>query len=204
MAIATILPSSAEIGADFGNRLGLSKSGDCVDLSTNPFAILSFISAPAVLTNASCVLLFGTGNRYGRAVDRVHELSDAVESSHTMGEIELRLRVRQLESSEKRVLLIVQALSCFYTAVAGFVASTLVSLIGALLVSAGMARGVRLSFGLAFLAGSIGVSAVLTGAVMLARESQFSLRILREEREFITSRAHQRVANIAGAADINT
>lgn len=51
-----------------------------MDLSTNPFAILSFISAPAVLTNASSVLLFGTGNRYGRAVDRVHELSDEVES----------------------------------------------------------------------------------------------------------------------------
>jgi hypothetical protein len=47
-----------------------------VDIRTNPFAILTFISAPAVLTNASCVLLFGTGNRYGRAVDRVHELSD--------------------------------------------------------------------------------------------------------------------------------
>jgi hypothetical protein len=50
-----------------------------VDFPANPFAILTFISAPAVLTNASCVLLFGTGNRYGRAIDRMHELSDAVE-----------------------------------------------------------------------------------------------------------------------------
>jgi len=171
-----------------------------VDLSTNPFAILSFISAPAVLTNASSVLLFGTGNRYGRAIDRVHELSDEVESSKTMGEVELQLRVRQLESSERRVLLIVQALSCFYTAVAGFVASTLVSLIGALLISAGMARGVRLSFGLSFLAGSIGVFAMLTGALMLGRESQFSFRILREEKDFITNRAHQRLANMGSAS----
>ena len=50
-----------------------------MDVPTNPFAILTFISAPAVLTNASCVLLFGTGNRYGRAIDRVHELADLVE-----------------------------------------------------------------------------------------------------------------------------
>jgi hypothetical protein len=39
-----------------------------MDISTNPFAVLTLISAPAVLTNASCVLLFGTGNRYGRAI----------------------------------------------------------------------------------------------------------------------------------------
>ena len=41
-----------------------------MQLPSNPFAVLTFISAPAVLTNASSVLLFGTGNRYGRAVDR--------------------------------------------------------------------------------------------------------------------------------------
>jgi len=67
-----------------------------VDFPTNPFAILTFISAPAVLTNASCALLFGTGNRYGRAVDRIHELSDLVEKGSALAEAELRLRIRQL------------------------------------------------------------------------------------------------------------
>ena len=43
-----------------------------MEVPPNPFAILTFISALAVLTNASCVSLFGTGNRYGRAIDRVH------------------------------------------------------------------------------------------------------------------------------------
>ena len=168
-----------------------------MDFPANPFAILTFISAPAVLTNASCVLLFGTGNRYGRAVDRVHELSDAIETT-TIADSELRLRVRQLESSEKRVLLIVQALSCFYAAVAGFVASTLISLIGAILVSGQIAKGVAVCFGLALLTGSVGVFAMLTGAVMLARESRYSFQILREEREFITSRAQQRLAGRSG------
>ena len=50
-----------------------------MELAANPFAVLTLISAPAVLTNASCVLLFGTGNRYGRAIDRVHELSEMIE-----------------------------------------------------------------------------------------------------------------------------
>src|SRR5258708_25784120 len=101
-----------------------------MDFPTNPFAILTFISAPAVLTNASCVLLFGTGNRYGRAIDRVHELSDTVEKGSGLGQAELRLRIRQLEAGEIRTLLIVKALTCFYTAVAGFVARTLISLLG--------------------------------------------------------------------------
>lgn len=171
-----------------------------MDFQTNPFAILTFISAPAVLTNAFCVLLFGTGNRYGRAVDCIHELADAVEKGSGLEEAELRLRIRQLEAGETRTLLIVRALTCFYTAVAGFVASTLVSLIGAVLISAHIEQGVLLSFGLATLTGVVGVVAMIAGAVMLARETRFSFRVLKEEKNFITDRVHARVAKLAEAA----
>jgi Protein of unknown function (DUF2721) len=167
-----------------------------VDLPTNPFAILTFISAPAVLTNASCVLLFGTGNRYGRAIDRVHELADMVERVAALSEAELRLRIRQLDAGETRTLLIVRALTCFYTAVAGFVASTLVSLVGAVLVSAKIESAVAFSFALAFLAGTLGVFAMIAGAVMLARETRFSFRVLRQEKNFLTERVHTRVARL--------
>lgn len=173
-----------------------------MDFPSNPFAILTFISAPAVLTNASCVLLFGTGNRYGRAVDRVHELSDMVEQGSALAERELGLRIRQLESAETRTLLIVRALTCFYTAVAGFVASTLVSLIGAVLVSAHIAQGVAFSFSLAFVAGTLGVLAMITGATMLARETTFSFRVLREERSFITARVREQLAQRAERAQM--
>ena len=170
-----------------------------MDFPTNPFAVLTFISAPAILTNASCVLLFGTGNRYGRAIDRVHELSDGVQRGNDSDEGELQLRIRQLEAAETRTLLIVRALTCFYTAVAGFVGSTLVSLIGAVLVYTQMDRGVTLSFGIAFLAGTVGVFAMIAGAVMLARESRFSFRILRDEKTFVSDRIRQRVASLSVA-----
>ncbi len=173
-----------------------------MEFPTNPFAILTFISAPAVLTNASCVLLFGTGNRYGRAVDRIHELADTVEKGTDLEEAELRLRIRQLESGETRTLLIVRALTCFYTAVAGFVASTLVSLIGAVLISGQIEQGVLFSFCLAGLAGVVGVFAMIAGAVMLARETTFSFRVLKEEKKFITDRVHTRVAKLVEAAPI--
>lgn len=168
-----------------------------MDFPTNPFAILTFISAPAVLTNASCVLLFGTGNRYGRAIDPVHELAEVIERNVELEEGEMHLRVRQLEAAETRTLLIVRAaLTCFYTAVAGFVASTLVSLVGAVLVSAKIESAVAFSFALAFLAGTLGVFAMIAGAVMLARETRFSFRVLRQEKNFLTERLHTRVARL--------
>jgi len=152
-----------------------------MDLPTNPFAVLTFISAPAVLTNASCVLLFGTGNRYGRAIDRVHELADVVEGRATLDESELRLRIRQLSAAEIRTLLIVRALTCFYSAVAGFVASSLVS-----------------SFSLSLIAGSLGAIAMIAGAMMLALETRFSFRVLREEKSFLTERVQVRIAKLTG------
>ena len=39
-------------------------------LITNPFAVLTFIAAPAILTNASSVMALGTSNRFARAIDR--------------------------------------------------------------------------------------------------------------------------------------
>jgi Protein of unknown function (DUF2721) len=168
-----------------------------MDFPTNPFAVLTFISAPAILTNASCVLLFGTGNRYGRAIDRVHELSEIVQKSTGADEAELRLRIRQLEAAETRTLLIVKALTSFYTAVAGFVGSTLISLIGAVLVYTQINRWIALSFALAFLSGTIGVFAMIAGAMMLSRESRFSFRILREEKNFIAQRISERAAKLS-------
>jgi hypothetical protein len=169
----------------------LVKGVSIVEPPTNPFAILTFISAPAVLTNASCVLLFGTGNRYGRAIDRVHELAEMIEKGSVQTEAEQRLRIRQLQASETRTQLIVQALTCFYTAVAGFVGSTLVSLIGAAMVSAQVKRAVWLSFRIAFAAGAVGVFAMIGGALLLAQESRFSFEILREERKFLTDQVQQ-------------
>ncbi len=166
-----------------------------MEIPANPLAVLTFISAPAVLTNASCVLLFGTGNRYGRAADRVHELAEMVETAGR-GEAELRLRIRQLEAGETRALLIVRALTCFYTSVASFVASTLVSLVGAVLVSLEIRGQVQLVFALAFSAGTAGVAAMMSGAALLARETTFSFRVLREERTYLSGRVSERLAKL--------
>jgi len=82
--------------------------------------------------------------------------------------------------------------------VAGFVASTLVSLIGAALVSAGIKRGVEFCFALSLIAGSLGVFAMIAGAMMLALETRFSFRVVREEKSFLTERVQVRIGRLVG------
>src|SRR5260221_14010488 len=48
-------------------------------LLNNPFAALSFIAAPAVLTNAASVLAMSTSNRFLRASDRMRALADRLD-----------------------------------------------------------------------------------------------------------------------------
>ena len=150
-----------------------------------PLCRLTLISAPAVLTNASCVLLFGTGNRYGRAVDRAHELAEIVLKSTGLEPDEQKLRVRQLESAQTRTLLIVRALTCFYTAVACFVGTTLLTLVGTGL-------GSRPILSVAFVTGCLGVLSMIAGSLMLAAESRFSFSVLRQENAFLTARINNR------------
>lgn len=157
-----------------------------MDQSTNPLALLTFLSAPAVLTNASCVLLFGTGNRYGRAIDRMHALAESVRAHITLRDEEQTLRINQLRAGEQRAALIVRALSCFYTAVASFTASTLICLIGAVLHGSGNDRSFTAFLLAALVVGTLGMLAIMTGAFVLVRESWFSFRILKEERAFLS------------------
>jgi hypothetical protein len=44
-------------------------------LSNNPFIVLSYVSGPAILTNAAALLLLSTSNRFARAIDRSRELA---------------------------------------------------------------------------------------------------------------------------------
>jgi len=165
-----------------------------MDVASNPFAILTVISAPAILTNASCVLTFGTGNRYGRAIDRVHELAVDIDTIESGDEEQLRLRVRQLDATERRTLLIVRALNCFYMAIAGFVTSTLITLLGNLIASSRVNAAL---FGyLAVVLCAAGVMSLIIGSTFLVRETAFSALVLSEERKFLVDRAHRRVQGL--------
>jgi hypothetical protein len=82
----------------------------------NPFAVLSFIVAPAILTNASSVLTLSTSNRLARAVDRARELTTALESTAALGSRSAQLELRELAGAQQRMLMLIRALRAFYLA----------------------------------------------------------------------------------------
>src|SRR3989442_13613749 len=100
-------------------------------LQSNPLAVLTFIVAPAVLTNAASVMGMPTANRFARAVDRARALSALLEGKEEGSDPELDRRRRQLAYAEQRAMLLVRALTAFYLSVGAFAAASLASLLGA-------------------------------------------------------------------------
>lgn len=164
-------------------------------LGTNPLGILTFIVAPAILTNSSSVMALGTSNRFARAVDRARALSAQVEGRENDPSPEAALRFRQLQYSQRRVLLLVRALTAFYLSVGSFAAASLISLVAAAFILAHQDLLRAISLGAAFLAGVTGVGGLVTGSGILVWESRLTLRVLAEETAFILSNRSPRPGN---------
>jgi uncharacterized protein DUF2721 len=74
-----------------------------MDPLTNPFAVLTFIAAPAILTNAFSALALGTSNGFARAIDRARSLAAALERQQAMPEPLKQLRLTQVRFANRRV-----------------------------------------------------------------------------------------------------
>jgi len=157
----------------------------------NPFSVLTFIVAPAILTNASSVMTMGTSNRFARAIDRVRMLSAQVENQTIEDGEERILRLRQLRASERRTLMLLHALTSFYLAVGSFAASALISLLGAIFYIGQWDALRNASLIVAFGAGILGVGGLVTGSAFLVGESRMALRILKEETALRLKRSSQ-------------
>jgi hypothetical protein len=159
----------------------------------NPFAVLSLIVAPAILTNATSVLTMSTSNRLARAVDRAREISKQLEVATDLASTEANRRLHELSAAETRALLLVRALSSFYTALGGFASATLLSLLGAVLVSIGTGSAVRVLEVVAVVTGLVAVGALVHGSTLLVRETRIAVTIIRERAAAVRLRAAQRM-----------
>lgn len=169
-----------------------------MDPFTNPFAVLTFIAAPAILTNASSVMALGTSNRYARAIDRVRALSAELGSPQAMPEAVKQLRLKQLRFAGQRVLLVIRALTAFYVSLGAFAATSLTSLVGASLVLVHLDVPRVVIMVVAFVCGTVGVGGLVTGSVLLVWESRLTFAILREETNFVVEGFHLGQADNAG------
>jgi hypothetical protein len=154
----------------------------------NPFAVLSLIAAPAILTNSAAVLIMSTGTRLGRAVDRARELSKQLEDAIDPAAPTAQRRLRELGLAEARAIILVQALRGYYTALGSFASATLFSLLGAVLVSIGVQAIVPALEVLAAVAGVIAVGALVAGSVLLVRETRIAVQSLRDRAADVRAR----------------
>jgi hypothetical protein len=148
----------------------------------NPFAILTFIAAPAILTNASSVLALQTSNRFARNVDRMRAIIKQLEADKAEPDTPLvRLYRDQIRQYERRGGLLVRALSSFYFSVGCFAGGSLMSLLGAILASSNHPHLLGPVLILAVLAGVAGLSGLVVGCTLLVRETRLALRTIMEE-----------------------
>lgn len=129
-----------------------------------PFEVLTFIAAPALLTNASSLLVLSTSNRFARAVDRERQLE------REGGPDEDIVRV------QRRAKMLSNALVSFYIAVSVFALGTFIALLGAGIASIG---GVRIAPAITVLgicASTIGMLGIGAGAALLSIEATVAYR----------------------------
>jgi hypothetical protein len=160
-----------------------------MDPQVNPFAVLSLIAAPAILTNACSLLAMSTSNRLARAVDRARELAKQLEEAGDLATPEAERRLRELTVSEQRTLQLLSALRSIYLALGSFAFSTLVSLVGAVLAPFASTVLVRTLEAIAVSGGIVAVGALVHGSILLVRETRLVVQVLHERAQSIRALA---------------
>ena len=160
---------------------------DSTALAQSPFAVLTFIAAPALLTNSSSVLALSTINRMLRTRDRMRELFVQSEKG-TLPDSEKEWLMAQVDRVEKQGVLLLAGLRAIYVALGAFAGATLVTLLGAALFSLQQAMWFHLLAGLGLLLGFVGVGGLIFGTANLFHATQLSVSSIRQEAGLIRER----------------
>jgi hypothetical protein len=163
-----------------------------MDPQLNPFAVLSSIVAPAMLTSATSILAMSTSNRLARAVDRARELSKQLEAVGGLDSPEAVRRLSELTNAERRSLMLLRSLQGFYVALGCFASAALASLFGAMLFTLTGSAVVRVFAGIGIAAALIAVGALVYGCSVLVRETHLAVKVLRDRATDIRARAAKR------------
>lgn len=161
-------------------------------ITQNPFAILSLIAAPAVLTNATSVLALSTSNRFLRAGERLRAVTQEYEKA-TLPE-DRNWRLVHIGRIEEQALLLLHALRRVYVALGSFVSASLVSILGAAFAARQVHPLDFMMMVLALMIGFVGALALVWGCVNLFRATKLSMLNISEEAAMIRARGEARKA----------
>lgn len=157
-----------------------------VSTAGSPFLFLTFLAAPALLTNASTVLALGTANRLGRASDRARAAAAAIVGATRPPDDPL-LKFQRLEFrlATRRASLLVHAIRRFYLAAACFAAGTCIALVGAFGDYLDFHLFDRATQILTIAAAIAGLGALIHGCVTLLAETRLALQALDQHQSAI-------------------
>lgn len=155
-------------------------------LADNPFAVLTAVVAPAILTNASSVLALGTSNRLARVVDRTRVVAAELRKSD-ISSVEYESWAAQLPRLQVRAQLLVRALRLFYAALGLFASAVLISLAGGIAPSYSRVLFEAVAL-LAIVTGASAVIGLAWGCLLMIRETRIAVRNLAEEARIQVSR----------------
>ncbi|MEJ0012031.1 MAG: DUF2721 domain-containing protein [Bauldia sp.] len=150
-------------------------------IDTNPFVVLSYVSGPALLTNATSLLLLSTTNRFARAIDRSRHLTDLI-AKPPPGR-DLSVEQYEVPIVGRRIKLIAQSIAAFYLAAAMFALATVMSILGAVLAEYLGGATLEVIVGFAVFLGGIGFAAFVIGAFALVIETRLVMGALAFESE---------------------
>jgi hypothetical protein len=144
-------------------------------IGSNPFAVLTAIVAPAILTNASSVLALGTSNRLGRVVDRTRVVYADLAATEP-GTLEHKEWMGQLDALKARAQMLLKALRLFYAALGLFAATALVSVAGSMATYYGQKLLFEAAGALSILSGASAVSSLAVGCVLMVHETRLAVQ----------------------------
>ena len=160
-------------------------------LTQSPFAVLTFMVAPAILTNATSVLAMSTINRMLRTRERMQQLFAESENPANVHGSRLMDQVNRVE---KQAILLLSAMRWIYMSLGAFAAASLVTLLGAVFGHVGSEAIMRSIVGTGLFLGFVGVAGLIGGCVHLFQATRLSLANIREEAALIRSRHQQKTS----------
>ncbi|MFW2366328.1 MAG: DUF2721 domain-containing protein [Desulforhopalus sp.] len=160
-------------------------------MQSNPFVILTFIVAPAILTNASAMMVMSTSNRFARAIDRVRDLSRQLEVTRNDNNLSLVDRLNtELLLTERRAVLLLKAIRSFYFSLGGFAFGALFALVGAELVNMNVNVINRIFALSAVVAVFLAVGGLVVGSILLVYETRITVGIIQDRIRKLNQNLH--------------
>lgn len=156
-------------------------------LTESPFGVMTFIAAPALLTNASSVLAMSTISRMLATREQMQKMYILSEAGKQPPQEAARL-IEKVNRVERQAELLLHALHSIYIALGAFACATLVTLLGAGSASFPDERILHALVAFGVVLGMVGAAGLVLGCGKLFQATQISLVNIRDEAVLIRER----------------